>query len=486
MRYAKLSPADLLALALCAALAVFLWVVMGGWRYDDPYITYRYAQNIREGAGFVYNPGQHTLSTTTPLFALALAGLRNPWLDAPALAALIGCISLALGGLAFWAMGRAWNAQAAGWAGLALYPLFPLAFVTLGSETPLYLALCLWAFALAAHRRHALAGVCAGLAFVARGDGALAGLLIGAWLGFASLTGRTNKMTLIRFALGWLAPALPWLLFATLYFGSPLPVTMAVKQAQGRMAISTPFAAGFATVQGWYLGGWHYRLEAALAGVGALSVLLFWRKKNALGFGLVAIWSVVYFASYAALGVSSYFWYYAPLAPGFVAALGLCLERVRPRGPGRAARMAALAVAGVIGLMALLQAQSAISLARVAADKRVGIYRAAGEWLNANTPPGASVGALEVGIIGYYSRRPMVDFAGLIQPELAQGFGRETTYDDAAIAAFRAFHPAYIAQIENALPALQAETARQNCAVVARFSGAEYGYPQNMTILKCN
>jgi len=494
----RIHPTDLLAIALCAALAGFLWLVMGGWRYDDPYITYRYAENIRAGIGFVYNPGQRILSTTTPLFALVLAGLQNPRLDAPTLAALLGCISLALGGLAFWAMGRAWKAQIAGWAGLVLYPLFPLAFVTLGSETPLYLALCLWAFALAAHKRYALAGVCAGLAFVARGDGALAGLVIGVWLVAASLAGNQSKITpLIRFGLGWLIPVAPWLIFATLYFGSPLPVTMAVKQAQGRMAISTPFAQGFATVQGWYLGGWQYRLEAALAGIGALSAILFLRKNKMAGFWLLALWSAIYFASYAALGVSSYFWYYAPLAPGFVAALGMCLQQVvawsthirfgeSHRSFTLVSRLAAMACLVLIGLLGFMQAQSAIGTARLAADKRVGIYRAVGEWLNANTPPGESVGALEVGIIGYYSHRPMIDFAGLIQPEVAQVFGRETTYDDAAIAAFRKFHPAYIAQIENALPALQAETARQNCAVAARFSGANYGYAQNMIILKCN
>jgi len=32
-----------------------------------------------------------------------------------------------------------------------------------------------------------------------------------------------------------------------------------------------------------------------------------------------------------------------------------------------------------------------------------------------NTPPDALVGALEIGAIGYYSDRPIVDFAGLIQ-----------------------------------------------------------------------
>ncbi len=36
---------------------------------DDAYITYRYSQNILEGHGLVYNPGERVLGTTTPLYA---------------------------------------------------------------------------------------------------------------------------------------------------------------------------------------------------------------------------------------------------------------------------------------------------------------------------------------------------------------------------------------------------------------------------------
>ena len=42
------------------------------------------------------------------------------------------------------------------------------------------------------------------------------------------------------------------------------------------------------------------------------------------------------------------------------------------------------------------------------------MYGVVGDWLQDHTPPHATVGTLEVGIIGYYSQRSMVDFAGLI------------------------------------------------------------------------
>src|SRR5947207_2990070 len=43
---------------------------------DDAPITFRYAENLATGHGFVYNEGERVLGTSTPLFTLALAALR--------------------------------------------------------------------------------------------------------------------------------------------------------------------------------------------------------------------------------------------------------------------------------------------------------------------------------------------------------------------------------------------------------------------------
>ena len=56
-------------------------------------------------------------------------------------------------------------------------------------------------------------------------------------------------------------------------------------------------------------------------------------------------------------------------------------------------------------------------------DQRLSIYPRVGEWLRTHTGPNATVGTLEVGMVGFYSQRPMIDFAGLIQPETALQLG---------------------------------------------------------------
>ncbi len=216
-----------------------LFAAFSRWAYDDPFITYRYAENLAGGHGFVYNPGERVLSTTTPLFTLLLAAFKSLGADLPLTANLIGAFSLAAGAVFLYDLGRSWRLPLAGWTALALYPTFPLLISTLGSETPLYLACCLGAFAFYARGKYALAALLTAFAALARPDGLLvAGVLA---LDFAL---RVRRPVPWKAAGVFLAPLLAWIGFAWAYFGSPLPVTLAAKQNQGAMGISTRFLPG--------------------------------------------------------------------------------------------------------------------------------------------------------------------------------------------------------------------------------------------------
>src|SRR5688572_2230253 len=69
-------------LALAGALAVRL----AGRAVDDVFITYRYAQNLASGAGFVFNPGERVFGVTEPAVGLLLgAAAWASGADIPAL-----------------------------------------------------------------------------------------------------------------------------------------------------------------------------------------------------------------------------------------------------------------------------------------------------------------------------------------------------------------------------------------------------------------
>jgi hypothetical protein len=50
-------------------------------------------------------------------------------------------------------------------------------------------------------------------------------------------------------------------------------------------------------------------------------------------------------------------------------------------------------------------------------------YRALGLWLRDHTAASASVAAVEIGTLGWYSERPIVDIVGLVSPDNARFLG---------------------------------------------------------------
>src|SRR5438105_2649940 len=117
------SPGDVIkrTCALPALVALLARLATGPHPIDDAYITFRYARNLAEGVGLVYNPGEWVLGTTSPLWAILLAGgYRLGATDLPALAnaasAMCDAASAAL--LAYYGLRVGWRPPGAALVGL--------------------------------------------------------------------------------------------------------------------------------------------------------------------------------------------------------------------------------------------------------------------------------------------------------------------------------------------------------------------------------
>jgi hypothetical protein len=409
-----------LIIALCSLL---FWPGAARWAYDDPYITYRYAANLRAGFGFVYNDGLRVLSTTTPGYTLLLASLSALWSDMPLLSNAIGLLAISLSaGVLIAMLPRELHGTNAALLAL-LAALLPPAYNALGSEMPLYTLLILLAL-LAAQRNYPFgAGLLAGLAALARPDGALVAVVVVAafW--------RTPRYAL-RAAVGTVLVAAPWYLFSLQYFGALFPATLAAKQDQLQQIVGSPsFIARLGQILWGYLVTPWYWPAIGLLCYGA------WALVRSHALPLLLVWALLYVFSYSALGVSGYQWYTVPLFPALLYLVGYGLLALQQR----AIRWSLPGVAASLLLLPPLYA-AATGLSTTLANApqpRAVVYRAAGEWLAANTPPDTTVGAFEVGIIGYHSQRAMVDFAGLIQPEVRQGSGSYASWAAAALARYQ-------------------------------------------------
>src|ERR1044071_9711946 len=150
---------------------------------EDAFITLRYADNIAHGQGFVYNPGERVLGTTTPLFTLILA--LATWLGMDGLA--VGkAISILADGAVCYLLARLLQNlgyKRAAWLGALLYATAsaPINFSIGGMETALVTLAGLGAVYVYLLKRPTAMAICLGLLFLLRIDGLLlaAVLLIG-------------------------------------------------------------------------------------------------------------------------------------------------------------------------------------------------------------------------------------------------------------------------------------------------------------------
>jgi hypothetical protein len=461
-----------------------------GWAYDDPFITYRYAANLHAGNRLVYNPGEPVLSTTAPLFAILLAGLRFISPNTPAAANLLGAAGMAAGGLALAGIFRRLRLPFGAAAALLLYPACALIVITLGSEMPLFLALCLAACLAHLDGRARLTGLLLGLAALMRGDALILAALI-----FADSLLRRDGRGLRAGLLCFAGTLLPWVIAAQWVYGSPLPVTLAAKRAQGWLAGAESYALGLWRLARGLAGFPHYWL------LGALGLAGCWLLPRCRRGWFLPAWALAHGAAYTALGVTRYFWYYAPLLPGMLFGVGLALgylaaprKESAPHGGGAtpwavdAFRQRGGRSLLVLLLLAALFAGQVGDLARLhrSPDTRYPIFRAVGEWLAGHVPAGAAVATLEPGIMGYFALEPVfVDFAGLLRPEVARQFQPGADFDDAAMWTAAAYAPEFLVLQDGSLPGLEAGYARAHCAPVRIFRGADYAFAQDLIIYQC-
>jgi hypothetical protein len=225
-------PALLTAIILLLALAARL--IPGPRTIDDSYITFRYARNLLAGEGFVYNPGQPVLGTTTPLytFSMAAVGLLTGGVAAkfPVNAWLFNALADAAACYLLIRLGRRSGAAWPGFAAALAWSIAPysVTFSIGGLETSLYVFL-MTALALAyAERRRTLTGLLGALAILTRPDAVLlvAPLILDR---LVRAIRKSDEPLSAKELLAFLVPTLAWAAAATLLFGSPVPHSVQAK-----------------------------------------------------------------------------------------------------------------------------------------------------------------------------------------------------------------------------------------------------------------
>jgi hypothetical protein len=308
-----------------------------------------------------------------------------------------------------------------------------------GMETEVVIFFLVASYAAYIARRTRLSAALMALAVLTRPDALIAASLLLADMGLRPLLARDGGPLAARLRrLPWAEVAifcallLPWVIFATAYFGSPLPQSVQAKvhayhldafSALVRLLqhLSTPFFEHEIFGRFWPAVGLVLYLVLYL--VGGL------RQVRRVGRALPqALYPLVYVIVFSAANPLIFRWYLAPPLPFYLLGIliGLCAMLTDlARRLGRE-RIGAWATGLVIALL-LLSSLNAYTLrpdhgpARPAPEmawfKLELLYRQAAERIKAQLEPGDLIAAGDIGAVGWYSGAPILDTVGLISPE---------------------------------------------------------------------
>jgi hypothetical protein len=380
---------SLLLRAMIVAIFIAVFSVLARhFVVEDGLIYARFVSNALNGHGLVFNIGEHVNALTSPLFTYLLLALS--WL-------LKGKIFFAehlLFALAFF--GACFFAERIVPLSGVLISTTAYFYTLIGLETTLFLlmlVLTAWAYA---RRQYDWLPLLVVLSLLTRFE---AGLFIPllAWL----LWRERRAPRLVAFV-----PAAALIIFYLLlnhhWYGAYLPNSATSKLGQARSGFWGDWPWAFFNLSWGFRSGGVLRGTAFLIPPALVLCVFGWDKMRRSRFGsLVTPFILALLAFYVLFNIPDYHWYYAPIIFTLIlyAAYGLPENKWRP-----------MVLACCILICAV---HSVLFLRRMTMPMN---YVNVSQWINANTPPNATVEAVEIGTIGWFTHRKLIDVLGLTYP----------------------------------------------------------------------
>lgn len=479
-----------------------------GFPLDDAWIHQTYARNLIRSGRWEFVPGVVSTGSTAPLWTLLVAvgyALRLPYL---LWVYLLGVLSLWLttaAAMRLWHQLWPGRAERDWLVGLALVFTWPLVWAAAsGMETLLFAALSLSILALFYERTHTPAGIkasfrvsasmglLAGLLILTRPDGLVLVLLIATAMLLQPRPWRTRAGAAVVYAAAVALPLLPYFAFNLWTSGHIWPNTFYAKQAEYSALLLEPFLTRLARLLYFSLGGppagWrgisgaHLLLVPGVVMAALLALQDDWSRRR--------LWKLL-----PLLWAGGHIWLYAWRLPVtyqhgryLLAALPIWVvfglegwhDLLAHAGAGQAARLGRTAAGFTFALMLvifwLLGANAYADDVAFVEGEMVTVAH----WLAQNTPADALIAAHDIGAIGYFAERPLLDLAGLVSPDVASLLGDE--------AALNKYILASDAHYLVTAPGWPYAAAVQNDAVTLEFT-TSYAWTQeqglnNMTVYR--
>lgn len=478
-----------LVLSLAALLASGLFLLAShravglGFPLDDAWIHQTYARNLAQYREWSFVPGQPSAGSTSPLWTLLLALGYALRVDSLAWTYGLGVALLASNGALSYGLTRRLFPEAR-WAGGAagLATVLEWHFVwagVSGMETLLFTCLVTATFLtlLGPRRSPLLTGVLIGLSFAVRPDGLtlLPFALFSVWLEDwqNSRGGPAEASTPVADAraalpgtglvlLGLASVALPYSVLNAWLGGSMLPNTFYAKQAEYAAHLRLPLLSRFAGLL----------LQPFVGGQAVLVPGIVWagvrwiRGRNWRSL-LLPLWALSFVGLYT-LRLPVTYQHGRYMMPVIAAIVPVGVGGLVGWASWAGGRKAGWVIGRAWGLSAGVTWMVFLGLGARAYVADVGFVEtglaAPARWVAEHTEPGAVIAAHDIGALGYFGSRGLVDLAGLISPDVVP-----VIRDEAGLAEFIDERRAdYLLVFPSWYPAL---TRAPQASALQRFDG---------------
>ncbi len=435
---------------LLIIIALTARIIPGPRIIDDSYITYRYSRNILAGNGFTFNVDERVLGTTTPLYTLILTtlgavtgGVQAPF---PIISWLLNSFIDAVSCVVLFEIGKNISTFRVGAITGLIWSIAPFSvtFAIGGLETSLFVLLLLLTSFFYLNKQLLRLWLCASLMILTRPDALIFVLPL---LCFPIIQKRWEiyqPKAMIIAAI----PLVSWLVFSYLYFGTLLPHSIAAKS----VAYLLPDNAAFIRLLQHFLTPFSedYTLSPGFLYIGLITIPLFFFvgsmaifRKNPITLPLL-IYPLLYFITFSLVHPLIFRWYLTPPLPiymlilltGAETFLKKCFEIARGKltthkshnkyftGPGLSALSnTILTIALLLPLFFTLNSWvlhpdhgNYSPSPEMAWIKLEELYKSASKDVIAATTSDSVVAAGDVGVLGYYTNRTILDTVGLNSP----------------------------------------------------------------------
>ncbi len=379
---------------------------------DDTFIYLQYARNIASGNGFAFNPGEPSYGVTSPVWVLLLTipyflGLDGFWF-AKLLDLICGLLSIAvffrLTGIFFK------KENLLRYLATAVFIVNPwfIRWIFTGMETSFAVLLAVAVFYMFYTRKYGMLFSLLGIFYLTRPESAVLTLILFILVVYKAITEKNfNIVKFTKYIFLFGATVIPFIFFAKYSFGTMLPNT-----ALGKSTLTITVSVILTQLR---------EILKTLAGSSITEIILTLififtaaRRKNFENTAPLLLWIggliILYTVTDADI-ISRYFLIITP----FLIITGLkALENIEKRQ---------LQILTGVFLVCLLYSQFVFyKFVKPSTDdftKGVNeCFIPLGKWLNENTLPDSRILVNDVGAIGYYSNRHIIDAAALVNRDM--------------------------------------------------------------------